>query len=127
MEPPRQATPELTSEALLTRLSRYLDHLADEVQKVEQTIAAPPEDGDALPGSAIVQLQSLDRLRQSLEDLALLTLCLGRTDAMGRPALECPGQIRNNLRLEATRALFDQPCGATRPVRREASGEVDLF
>lgn len=121
--PPQVA---LTAEALLSRLSDHLDGLAADVHRVEQVVSGHAT--TARPtASAIVQLQSLDHLRQSLEDLSLLTLFLARPDSDGRSGLSNPACIRDRLRLGCTRALFDAPLPVTEQPSLAQSGDIDLF
>lgn len=120
----RQAAPALTPEVLLARVSAYLGDLARDVRNVEQVVGVST-DAPAAP-AAIIQVQSLDRLHQSLEDLACLADGLARIERAGWAGLEGLVGVRRNLRLEATRALLDSPGGATM-ARRNPSGDVDLF
>lgn len=113
----------------MKRLSGHLDGLASEVHRVEHAIGEDMFPSQVIGGAAITQLQSLDYLRQSLEDLALLTHFLGQNDVEGdgRSGWQDPARVSGQLRLHSTRALFgaarqDSGVRATGVV-----GEVDLF
>jgi len=108
---------------LLARLSDHLDGLATEVHRVEQVVGTQAATAQSAPVGAIVQLQSLDHLRQSLEDLSLLALYLSRPDKVGIPGLKNPASFRSRMRLGSTRALFDMGPPTTLP----PAGEIDLF
>lgn len=122
-----EAASALTAEALLARLSDHLDGLASEVHRVEQVVGTQASAARPAPSGAIVQLQSLDHLRQSLEDLSMLTLFLARSDETGIPGLQNPGRIRCRMRLGSTRALFDKFDQSSISAAPPNTGEIDLF
>ena len=114
--------------AVMHRLSVHLDKLADHTDAVEHAIGkqlctkAPPQ------AAAITQLQSLDYLRQSLEDMAMLTLLLSQAEGIGTVPLEIIDAINTELNLSDTKALI---CSQTEPGAHvpefAKSGELDLF
>ncbi len=117
----------LTAETLMARLSEHLKGLAAEVQQVEQVVGSTALRAQLSSQDAIVQLQSLDYLRQSLEDLTVLTMLLARSDEAGVSALQDPVQIRGRMRLGSTKALFDAPLSGHALTTLNKAGNVDLF
>lgn len=114
--------PESGKDLVLKRLARQLDHLAAEVHRIEHAIGDGLAVSDLRDSDTVQRLQRLDYLRQSLEDMALLSLFL--SDAGEDP---CHGDLAPRLRLEATRQLLD-PRGvhAVKPAP-PLVGDVDLF
>lgn len=112
---------------MMHRLSTHLDGLAAEVHRVEHAIGESlgrRSDDDA----PITQLQSLDYLRQSLEDLSLLTLMLGRRSDLGVLSADEGLQITRKLRLAVTRQILlslDSP--ETFGASCRNAGNLDLF
>lgn len=112
---------------MMQRLSTHLDGLAAEVHRVEHAIGeglGRHTDDDA----PITQLQSLDYLRQSLEDLSLLTLMLGRRCDLGALTGVEGLQIARKLRLAVTRQILlslDPP--ETFGDDHRNAGNLDLF
>ena len=102
----------------------HLDQLANQVVRVEHTLfedLAIDLSGDA---NAIRELQNLDQLRQSLEDLALLTLRLGVPFGQtALPPVLCE-KITQGLKMQDTKALLAfGPVG----VAKTDCGSVDFF
>ncbi|MFK7835806.1 MAG: hypothetical protein AB8B60_06270 [Sulfitobacter sp.] len=104
-------------------MAKHFDLLADETHQIEHAIAEElAGDRTTIPRN-ITRLQRLDFLRQSLEDMALLTLILSK-HTQG----ELPNDMAQKLRLEATRTVFRSAITPTAPVQAdEAAGDVDLF
>ena len=114
------SAPGATLPALMMRISGQLDRLAGETFAIEEAL------GNELGGAAmagagnIMRLQRLDFLRQSLEDLALLTHFVSQ-----RVSGPIDAEWRHRVRLDVTRALLD---GSDRELPDAApGGEVDLF
>ena len=105
---------------ILARMSDRLDALADDIHQIEQTIGGDIDGTQAKSFQVIRRLQRLDLVRQSLEDLALLSLTLSRDPGAD---LDC-GTI-SKLRLDVTRTLL-RPDTATRS-SAVTVGDVDLF
>ncbi|MEW9921881.1 hypothetical protein AB2B41_19915 [Marimonas sp. MJW-29] len=119
----KEPAPELTLGGVLGRLSEYLDGLADEIHAVEFVIGEELGSGLSQATSGITRLQRLDFVRQSLEDLAILTLALSRQSKGDLP----PG-IGAQLRLDATRHLLRSKSRSHWAVAQDESlGDVDLF
>lgn len=110
---------------MLRRMSAHVEMLAQKVARTEDAV------GDRLTlhhggAQGISDLQNLDYLRQSLEDLALLTAAL--SDATGPAGFNGMAQARAALRLADTRALLCPGAGpAGMPFASDPGGEVDLF
>ncbi|TMM54669.1 hypothetical protein [Sulfitobacter sabulilitoris] len=102
---------------VLARVSAHLDDLAGQVQSVETTVGSLMITPDA---QAISQLQTLDYLRQSLEDLARLVGFLGQPDADAAPQRA----ICAHLRLTSTKLLLQL---GTEDTDTTTSGDFDLF
>jgi hypothetical protein len=112
----------------MCRLSVYLDTLGDQIHAVEHEIGeqfcpkSPPK------AATITQLQSLDYLRQSLEDLAMLALLLGKAEGIGTLPATTAADISAKLNLNDTKALM---CSQLDSVGFGAgaagSGDLDLF
>lgn len=109
--------------SVLERMSGSLDALADMVHGVEHAIGAELTDGNALATGQITKLQHLDLIRQTLEDLSILSLALSRdSDGLVRP------EIADKLRLAATKQLLSTVSEQDKPQLAAAgSGAVDLF
>ena len=108
---------------VLCRLSLHFDRLASEVAAVEAAICQLLDDRIAIDDQYIVQLQSLDGTRQSLEDLALLSHFIA-DQAEG----EVPVQTTEQLRLAATKELLmPEPDTSDSPAAAAFVGKVDLF
>lgn len=114
------ADPELTVSGLMERLSQHLAGLAEDAGFLEQAIGTGLAPDTCLSGETIMQLQSLDRLRQSLEDLAVLSDALGQ-EPPGAEALDAE-RLSGLCRLDCTRQLL-----RPQPGDREQKGALDLF
>lgn len=123
--PPQAGDRPLT--AVLQLMSHHLDALAGEVHQVEHAVGDGL--GDMPQGSGTIkQLQSLDFLRQSLEDLALLTLCITRAGTFGALSDAQADRIAQKLKLAATRALMEATNATAEPAAVDrTSGDLDLF
>ena len=102
----------------------HLDHLANQVLRIEHTLfedLAIDLSGDP---NAIQEIQNLDHLRQSLEDLAILTVRLGGPFGNTAMAPNLCKQIARDLKMHNTKALlaFGVP-----KARSSDGGSLDLF
>lgn len=118
------AAPELKLATLLERVSGSLDALADIVHGVEHTIGGELGNGKAMPMESITRLQQLDLIRQTLEDLSILSLALSKDrDGVVQP------DVAEKLRLTATKELLKAAPAHAEATRGTPvdSGAVDLF
>ena len=105
---------------ILYSLSDHLDMLAGQILSMEETV------GDALRGetndfaASVSKLQSLDYVRQSLEDCAVLALIIAKNQENG--VAPQANQLREKLKLESTKELVSPAAGSTQKL-----GEVQLF
>ncbi len=110
---------------LLLALSTHMDGLAEQVNAVEHTIGDRLAHPDAAAG-VITQLQSLDYLRQSLEDVSVLMLFLSRNNRLAAP-VENIADMSSKMKLNSTKTLI-----AGNPTHKFAlpddnAGDLDLF
>ena len=106
---------------ILGRLSDHLDMLAGQVLATEEAVGSALREDHARLENAMGRLQSLDYLRQSLEDCAILTLSLA-AQQNGENGLVSIDQLDPKLRLETTKDLL-VPHGR----ERQRGGDVHLF
>lgn len=112
---------------VMARLSAHVDGLASDVRQVEETI------GQGLHHSAgteaqITRLQSLDYLRQSLEDISCLARNLSQGAQIGALTGAEAADLSRQLRLSVTQEiLYPQPCAGTSGKDHSARGDLDLF
>ncbi len=108
---------------LLKRLSDHLNALAGDVQQIEHAVSGSLDGPHTQDPNTVMRLQRLDFLRQSLEDLAFLSLDLSRTQGD-----QINVSVAMNLKLDATRGLLDRGCGKVQRVEgTNSAGDVDLF
>ena len=119
--------PNPSLEEVLSRLSLHLDNLASRIYDVEEAL------GNSLTSdqpeiSSIQKLQSLDFVRQSLEDCALLVHLLG-VDRKGISAKHIDlHDLSRKLKLDTTKLLLSRENTAVRGDQRcSATGDIDLF
>lgn len=116
--------PELGLSTVLARVSASLVSLADLVHGVEHAIGAELGPGTAsLSAGNITRLQHLDLVRQTLEDLSILSMALAK-DSDG----VVNTHIAEKLRLAATKQLLAaqvSPSLSNEPLAD--TGTVDLF
>lgn len=104
----------------------YLDKLAGQVFDLEETIGCTIASEKASDPQTITNLQALDFLRQSLEDLALLTLLLGNSKkkTLGLNELR---QVGEKLKLKSTRSLLEGENCHHFGEKTASLGDLDLF
>lgn len=113
---------------LLQKISSHLDILADQTHVIEHAVGQHLCPSMQQQSAAITQLQSLDYLRQSLEDLAILTQLLSRSDCCGDLPAEAINEILNKLNLQDTKALVCSKHVSVPFGQGDAKhGEIDLF
>lgn len=111
---------------ILNRVAEYLDKLSGQVFDIEGTVSRTISVNGISDDSAIKNLQSLDYLRQSLEDLALLAVTLGDSK-IGPLSDDVIEGVKQKLKLKSTRTLLDEvPLCKTRDTDFRC-GEFDLF
>ena len=113
---------------ILHRMSRHLDDLAARVYHVEHAIGDEFSTSGPQATATIQRLQTLDLLRQSLEDLSLLVLFVSQTDGIESQNVKGIEKLANRLSLDATKALLTPKfCPARRGTLPFEEGDVDLF
>lgn len=111
---------------VLKRLALYLDALAGHVFDIEETVGNTFTNKDIHDELTIKNLQVLDFLRQSMEDLALMAVFFG--DPKIRPLNDESIQIvSNKLKLKSTRALLSQSDTGAISTLNKSDGDIDLF
>ena len=108
------------------RLSSYLDKLAGQVFDLEQNIGSAVLASHETAPETITNIQLLDFLRQSLEDLAMLTLLLGRSDQLEKVSVEL-NSISEGLKLDATKSVLRGTPVVEFGSKLHDRDEVDLF
>lgn len=106
---------------VLDRLSNHLDMLAGKVLATEEAVGKALQGDKAPLENAVGRLQTLDFLRQSLEDCAMLSLMLA-THKNGDNSAVSIEQLEQRLKLEATKNLL-----VTRVSKPLQGGDVQLF
>ncbi|MEP2474730.1 hypothetical protein [Roseobacter sp.] len=97
------------SSKLQFRISSHLDSLAEQVFLLEETIGKTLGSRETLDQETISNLQNLDFLRQSLEDLALLTLAMSEIDTVSLEESTL-NYFCGKVKLKVTKALIgDKP------------------
>lgn len=113
---------------ILHRMSSHLDDLAARVYHVEHAIGDEFSTSGPQAAATIQRLQTLDLLRQSLEDLSLLVLFVSQSDDLCGQSVNEINQLANRLSLDTTKALLTpQYCPTRRGSLPREEGEVDLF
>ncbi|MBW4708224.1 hypothetical protein KX928_10555 [Roseobacter sp. YSTF-M11] len=112
--------------AIVGRLSCYLDKLAGQVFDIEETIGQALTHSTESSKNTITDLQALDFLRQSLEDLALMTLLL--SDRNGKELnAKCLHGVSDKLKLKTTRSLLEGKEPGFFGAEEDTLGDLDLF
>ncbi|XDB00006.1 hypothetical protein AB1M95_08920 [Sulfitobacter sp. LCG007] len=112
---------------ILSRVSRHLDAMAGQVFSLEEAVGRSLPEASNTENSIIRELQTLDLLRQSLEDLALLAHHLHlHSEHLGGDLLPV-SQIGQKLRLDSTRTLLHGQTTFSFEREDETLGDLDLF
>ena len=111
---------------VLKRLSAYLDKLAAQVFDLEDTVGQTVNNRNETNSETITNLQALDFLRQSLEDLALMTLLLATSDKTCLNSKEI-NDVGKKLKLKTTRSLLEGQGSQYSSREIETRGDLDLF
>lgn len=112
--------------AILERLSAYLDKMAGQIFDLEETIGQAVDGKSSSEPQTITNLQALDFLRQSLEDLALMTLLLGQSETAHQTSSDLQN-LCNKLKLKATQSLLMGEQHAHFGEKQDVIGDLDLF
>ncbi|WP_195822049.1 hypothetical protein [Roseobacter sp. MH60115] len=111
---------------IIERLSTYLDRLAGQVFELENTVSRTVGEKTTSDTSTITDLQGLDFLRQSLEDLALMTLLMSRQEASRFSAADLQ-EVSAKLKLKATQSLLQGENHTHFGEKPDSTGDLDLF
>ena len=111
-------------DAVLERMSAHLDRLAAQVFYLEETVASHFTDTGDTAAAAIREFQALDLLRQSLEDMSLLSLLVAKSQS--RPPQDIQN-LANSLKLDSTKAVLMGSVGSGFVNSQLGAGELDLF
>lgn len=111
---------------VIERLSTYLDRLAGQVFELENTVSRTVRERKASDPSTITNLQGLDFLRQSLEDLALMTHFLSKQEKLRFTAAELQ-DFSAKLKLKATQSLLHGEENNHFGEGQGSTGDLDLF
>ena len=124
--------PGLSVAIVMRRISEHLVALAAQARRVEQVAAhvgqAEGTDGNAVNETAIRDIQQIDHLRQSLDDLAVLTGQLGGVANLGPLGQDQIDAILCTLSLGKSRDLLrDCKSPNEMPHSHGAAGEAQIF
>ncbi|GFE51778.1 hypothetical protein So717_35310 [Roseobacter cerasinus] len=108
------------------RLSQYLDKLSAQIFDVEETIGQSIGLLQSPDAQTITNLQALDFVRQSLEDLALMLLLLSQSEKSVLNASDLC-KLSEKLKLEATRAILDGDSKNYSDQTSNTPEDLDLF
>lgn len=111
---------------LTLRLSAYLDKLAAQVFNLEETIGKAVENSTSTAPETITNLQTLDFLRQSLEDLAMMTLLIAKSGNTSLGASEID-KVSQRLKLNATKAILTGESHSDFGKKMHEASDLDLF
>jgi hypothetical protein len=114
--------PSLSSDTLIPRIACHLKELAVTLSDVENAL------GDILPveiaPQTLLRLQTLDHIRQSVEDLSLLMTLIGQETQTQNTCFQRLSQKNDQLSLESTKRLLKPQ---TSHSNSGNSGTIDLF
>ncbi|MCV3272055.1 hypothetical protein [Roseobacter sinensis] len=108
------------------RLSSYLDKLAGQIFDLEEAISHAVDTSSSAEPQTITSLQSLDFLRQSLEDLAIMTLLIGQENKVSLTAPEIE-KISQKLKLKVTCAVLEGQQHDDFGTKKDSADDLDLF
>lgn len=126
----KDASPnEISIEEMMGRMSDHLDSLACKVFEIEDALGRTldGQKPNIEDGSAITRLQSLDFLRQSLEDLALMTCLVSKNSKYLHDHKLPVERICAGLKLDTTRFVVIGKDTADKEKTSQNTGEFDLF
>lgn len=107
---------------VLANLSRHLDIIAGQIFEIEEAVGLLVEQEKKMDNSIIARLQKLDFVRQSLEDISILSHLLKREDCSIHIEIET---IVPKLKLEETVRLVT---GSNQFVTdTHLQGDIDFF
>lgn len=108
-------------------LSAHLDRLAEQVCDIEEALGLSLPENSTACSISITKFQSLDFIRQSLEDCALLVHFLSLNRDGNCVSDTDTSTISSKLKLDATKSIL-QPNKTREPERNAPSGgDLDLF
>ena len=108
-------------------LSAHLDRLAEQVCDIEEALGLSLPENSSACSISITKFQSLDFIRQSLEDCALLVHYLSLHRKGDGVSDQDATAISSKLKLDATKNIL-QPNQAREPEQNAISGgDLDLF
>lgn len=116
-----------TISAILERLSSYLDKLAAQVFSLEEAVGQVVEVEKKSDSQTIKKLQTLDFLRQSLEDLAMMVLMLASDTGESSIGATDLAKVEKKLKLKITKAILRGETYHIFEDKLEDIGELDLF
>lgn len=93
-------------EQVLNDVSAQLEALCKQAAKLEQTVGRVVEYNSEIPRALIHEMQSLDRVNQGLQDMAVLTALLAKSTGSETVSADEAVVICNAVKLSATKALF---------------------
>ncbi|WP_299405053.1 hypothetical protein [uncultured Roseobacter sp.] len=111
---------------ILKRIAVYLDGLAGDVADLEDTVSDVVKVKEVQDERAIKNLQSLDFLRQSLEDLARMAAAFGES-SKNESSEALIQSAASKLKLKSSRLLLGDTSGAPVKSGKNGLGEIDLF
>lgn len=112
---------------ILARLSAHLDKLAAQVFDVEEALGDLISTGGTTDKPSVTKLQSLDFVRQSLEDCALLAHQLGAQPILSSEEGAALEVLRAKLKLAATQELVSPEKNDPKRHLVSGNGDLDLF
>lgn len=118
---------DLPLETVLSNVSAHLDQLAGRIHDLEETLGETLS-ADHTAVASISKFQSLDFIRQSLEDCAMLVHYLSIATATTSSPLVRADKMAPRLKLDNTKTLIavkSNDCASSE--RGDSVGDVDLF
>ena len=118
---------ELGLSGVLERIARHLDALAGQIYGVEDTLSSALAVVPDKEISSLTRLQSLDYVRQSLEDCALLVHLIRQCPTTEGFSTGNALAITQKLKLDSTRAILGPAYNQNRENLGPEVGDLDLF